>query len=71
MGGVNDASPAIYIGSTHMTDLTARPDSNVSHDPGSTAGMPRWVKVSAIIGLILVLLFVILHFAGLHGVHTH
>ena len=33
-------------------------------DRGSTYSTPRWVKVSAIIFIVLVLLFVILHLTG-------
>ena len=55
-----------------MADLPPDPDSNI--DPGAGApvrpsrrsppGVPRWVKVFAIIVIVLVLLFVILHLAG-------
>jgi hypothetical protein len=39
-------------------------------DPVSPpSGMPRWVKVSGIIALALVLLFVVLHLTGLGGDH--
>ncbi len=42
-------------------------------DRGSPPGTPRWVKVSAIIFIVLVLLFVILHLTGnsLGGPHGH
>lgn len=46
------------------------PDSNddTGDDTGST---PRWVKVFGIIALVVVLLFVILHFTGGGlGLHT-
>ena len=33
-------------------------------DPGTPPGTPRWVKVSAIVVIGLVLLFVILHLTG-------
>ncbi|MBL0385581.1 hypothetical protein JJB07_02865 [Tumebacillus sp. ITR2] len=33
-------------------------------DYGSNPGTPRWVKVSGVISLLLVLLFVILHLTG-------
>ena len=32
--------------------------------PGSTTGAPRWVKVSGIIVLVIVLLFVVAHLTG-------
>ena len=39
--------------------------------PDYDAGMPLWVKMFGIIALVLVLLFVILHLAGLGlGGHT-
>ncbi|MDP9363690.1 MAG: hypothetical protein M3Q10_05600 [Chloroflexota bacterium] len=34
------------------------------YDGGSTVGTPRWVKGFGIIALVLVLLFVVLQFAG-------
>ena len=51
-----------------------RDDIGVGPDPGSTTGMPRWVKVFGIIALAVVLLFVILMFArgpGGHGPGDH
>ncbi|MGH2618952.1 MAG: hypothetical protein ACRDHG_00080 [Anaerolineales bacterium] len=60
-----------------MTDLPPDPDSNVDSGVrpghGSTPSTPRWVKVSAIIFIALVLLFLILHLTGNGlgpGVHT-
>ena len=47
-----------------------------THDPadhGSPPSTPRWLKVSVIIIVVLVLLFVVLNLAGLHsmlGMHT-
>lgn len=38
-------------------------------DRDPRAGMPRWVKVSLIVGLALVLLFVIANLAGVGGEH--
>lgn len=38
-------------------------------DPGRGEGMPRWVKVSLIVGLALVLLFVVAKVAGVGGEH--
>ncbi len=46
----------------------------VGRRSGSTTGMPRWVKVSGIIALIVVLLFVILLLTGgpnRHGPGRH
>jgi hypothetical protein len=58
-----------------MADPTSYPntggDSGAGRDGESTAGMPRWVKVLAIIALAVLLLFVILHLAfGGFGHHT-
>lgn len=33
-------------------------------DEGSTTGAPRWVRVSGIIAIVLVVVFVIVHVAG-------
>jgi len=57
---------------THMADPSLYPDANsdigddteVGVDRELTAGTPRWVKVFALIGIVLVLLFVILQFTG-------
>jgi hypothetical protein len=41
-------------------------------DGGSTAGAPRWVKVFGTVALVLVLLFVVVQFAGGgHGPGRH
>lgn len=56
-----------------MTDPPAYPDSNgdtgMRPEGGSTTGTPRWVKVSGIIALALVLLFVTLMLTGRGGGH--
>jgi hypothetical protein len=40
-------------------------------DPnGDTGGTPRWVKACGIVGIVLVLLFVVLHLTG-HGLGGH
>ncbi len=36
---------------------------------GSSTGTPRWVKVSGIVALLLVVVFVVLKFTGLGGEH--
>jgi hypothetical protein len=42
------------------------------HDPEMpTAGTPRWVKVSAVIALIVVVVFVVLLIAGGHNPGSH
>ena len=52
-----------------MPDLP--PDTGVGSGRESTASTPRWVKVLGIIAIIVVLLFVILHFTGRgHGGHA-
>jgi hypothetical protein len=38
-------------------------------DRGAAEGMPRWVKVSLIVGLVLVLLFVVANVIGVGGEH--
>jgi hypothetical protein len=41
-------------------------------EPGDDTRTPRWVKVFAIVAIVLVLLFVIIHLAGGGlGGHTH
>ena len=56
-----------------MTDPPADIDTGdgtgVAGDHGSTTGMPRWVKVFLIIGLVLVLLFVGGKVTGVGGDH--
>jgi hypothetical protein len=44
-------------------------DTGVGPDRGSSPGTPRWVKVSAAIVLVLVLVFVVLKVTGLGGEH--
>lgn len=62
---------------THTADLPLYPDSNgdtgLKPDRGSPPRTPRWVKVFAIIAIVLVLLFVILQFTGgvNHGPRRH
>lgn len=41
----------------------------VGRDGGTRAGMPRWVRVSLIVGLVVVLLFVVAKVTGLGGDH--
>ena len=45
-------------------DSDAGEDTGVAPDRESTIGTPRWVKVSGIIALVLVLLFVIVMLTG-------
>ncbi|MBI2872065.1 MAG: hypothetical protein HYY00_02610 [Chloroflexi bacterium] len=56
-----------------MVDPTPHPgtgdDTGVGPGCGSPPGMPRWVKVSGIIVIVLVLLFVVLQLTGLRGGH--
>jgi hypothetical protein len=59
-----------------MADPPRYPDAGGNagsgHDPESTTGTPRWVKVSGIIALALVLLFVIVMLTGGgHGPGRH
>jgi hypothetical protein len=58
-----------------MIDRPSHPyssdDAGVRPDRESPPSTPRWVKVFGVIGLVLVLLFVILHLTGrgLGGLH--
>ncbi|MGH7428482.1 MAG: hypothetical protein ACREJ4_09040, partial [Candidatus Methylomirabilaceae bacterium] len=63
------------ISKSERGDLPPYPDTGdtgVGPDRGSTASTPRWVYVSGIIAIVLVLLFVIMHLTGggLGGSHT-
>jgi hypothetical protein len=51
-------------------DLLSYPDSSVGRNQGSTASAPRWVYVVGIHAIGLVLLFVVLHLAGV-GPRVH
>lgn len=57
-----------------MADLPPYPDANgdtnVKPDHESPPGTPRWVKVSGIIVIVLILAFVILRLTG-HGPVNH
>jgi len=55
-----------------MDDLPPYPgdDTVGGPDGGSTGSTPRWVKMSGIIAIVLVLLFVIVHLTG-HGLGGH
>jgi hypothetical protein len=57
-----------------MTDPPLYPetdtgDTGVEPGRGSNPGMPRWVKISLVIVMVLVLAFVILNLAGVGGEH--
>ena len=56
-----------------MADPSRHPDTGVGPDPGSPPGAPprapRWVKVSAIVVGVLILLVVIVKLTGLGGNH--
>ena len=55
-----------------MTDQPSSPEREDLADRGPTAGPPRWVKVSAIIALALVVLLLIALLAGgNHGPGRH
>jgi hypothetical protein len=55
-----------------MTDQPSSPEREDLADRGPTAGTPRWVKVSGIIALALVVLLLILLLAGgNHGPSRH
>ena len=48
-----------------MTDQIPTTDTSTRSGRRPPPGTPRWVKVSAIIGVILIVLFVVLHLMGL------
>ena len=54
------ADPPLYPDSNSDTG----DDTRVRPDRGSTTSTPRWVKVSGIIAIVLVLPFVIMHLTG-------
>ena len=45
-----------------MPDLP--PDRDAAGDAGHDTGAPRWVKIFAIVAIVAVLLFAVLHLAG-------
>ena len=47
-----------------MADTTDTTDSTATRDPAAYPGTPRWVKLSAIAVVLIVLLFGGLHLAG-------
>lgn len=53
----------------HEPDRAPVVDDTLADRDGPDAGMPRWVKVSLIVGLALVLLFVLAQVTGLGGDH--
>jgi hypothetical protein len=55
-----------------MTDRPSPPERDGSADHGPTAGPPRWVKVSGIIALaLIVLVLIVLLTGGNHGPGRH
>jgi hypothetical protein len=52
-----------------MADPPAQPGSAIDPDQPPTRGMPRWVKVSLIVVVGLVLVFVVLQLLGVGGRH--
>jgi hypothetical protein len=47
-----------------MPDQVLKPNANVRPSEEQAPGIPRWLKISGIIVIILILLFVTLHLAG-------
>ena len=43
----------------------------MSQSPTQPTGIPRWVKISVVIVIVLVLLFAALHLSGAHGPVSH
>jgi hypothetical protein len=57
---------------THMAVRSSNSSTRVRPDRNSPPSTPRWVKVSVIIFIVLVLLFVIMHLTGNgFGDHMH
>jgi hypothetical protein len=55
-----------------MVDPPPYPERDTGTDQGPTAGTPRWVKVSGIIALaVVVLLLILLRAGGNHGPGRH
>lgn len=52
-----------------MTDPIPGPDLARDVEGGNPPGMPRWVKVSAIVVGVLVLVFLVLQLTGIAGNH--
>lgn len=52
-----------------MTDPRPASDPRPGVDPGLPPGMPRWVKVTAIVVGLLLLLFLVLQLTGIAGEH--
>ena len=52
-----------------MTDPSPGPDLDRDHDGGKPPGMPRWVKVTAIVVGVLILVFLVLQLTGIAGNH--
>ncbi|MGH8793192.1 MAG: hypothetical protein ACRDXX_11160 [Stackebrandtia sp.] len=52
-----------------MTDPQPHTEDDAPHERESPPGMPRWMKVSAIVVGVLVLLFVVLTLLGVGGDH--
>jgi hypothetical protein len=54
------------------TPLGSRRENPVRPARGSPPGMPRWVKLFGLIsGIVLLVLFVVLHLSGLGGMAGH
>ncbi len=59
------------IEDTHMADLPSHPDTDdtgMGHGRGPTTRTPRWVTV---VGIVVVVLFVVLHLTGVIGPGGH
>lgn len=64
------ASQGARDASTGMGASPSPSGTRIRSDRNSPPRIPRWVKISAIIILVLVLLFVVLHLTG-HGFGDH
>ena len=52
-----------------MTEPTAHPRGGAAADRNAPPGMPRWVKVSAVVLGVLIVLFLVLQLTGVGGEH--
>ena len=51
-----------------MSQTHSEPD---NRSTSAAPGMPRWVKVSGVVVVVVIILFAILHLSGAHGPASH
>ncbi|MER5911890.1 hypothetical protein ABT124_15620 [Streptomyces sp. NPDC001982] len=54
-----------------MSDSPSEPTTGASSDRGTAPAAPRWVKISGIGALAVVILFLVLHLSGAMGPGMH